>query len=76
MKTSDCEFKLKFMNQKVPDEEEIISRVVKYWNDKEIIKKVLIIRSFKRTGISILMDGTENNLVNIPEYLSEELCPK
>ena len=76
MKKSDSNFRLKSMNQKIPDEEEIISQVVKNWYDKEIIKKDLIIKSFKRTGISILMDGTENNLViylniYLKNYLSQ-----
>jgi hypothetical protein len=73
MKNSDCNFRLKTNNNKLPDEEEIISQVVENWFDNKIIKKDTIIKSFKRTGISILMNGSENNLVNLPEFLSDEL---
>ena len=73
MKNSDCKFRLKTNNNKLPDEEEIISQVVENWFDNNIIKKDTIIKSFKRTGISILMNGSENNLVNLPEFLSDEL---
>ena len=73
MKNSDCNFRLKTNNNKLPDEEEIISQAVENWFDNKIIKKDTIIKSFKRTGISILMNGSENNLVNLPEFLSDEL---
>ena len=49
MKNSDCKFRLKTNNNKLPDEEEIISQVVENWFDNKIIKKDTIIKSFKRT---------------------------
>ena len=47
--------------------------VVENWLDNKIIKKDTIIKFFKRTGISILMNGSENNLVYLPEFLSDGL---
>ena len=39
------------------------------WYNK--IKKDSIIKSFKKTGISIKMDGSENSMVDIPENIIE-----
>ena len=58
MKNSYCKFILKTNNNKLPDEEELISQVVENGFDKNIIKKDTIIKSFKSTGISILLNGS------------------
>ena len=38
-----------------------------------IISKDIIVNSFKSTGISIKLDGRENNLVTKHEILTEEI---
>ena len=37
------------------------------------IQKDSIIKSFKKAGISIKLDGSENNMVDIPENIIENL---
>ena len=68
MKNSDCQFRLRTNNNKLPDKEEIISQVVENWFDNNKIRKDTTINAYKRAGFSILMDGTKNNLVNSPEF--------
>ena len=42
---------------------EIIDAVVKIWNDDGIITSSNVIKSFKTTGISINLDGSEQHMV-------------
>lgn len=47
MKTSDYQFRLRTNNNKLPDEEEIISQVVENWFDNNRIKKIQLLKLLK-----------------------------
>lgn len=52
-----------------PSENEIIDIFCDVWYNK--IKSESTINSFKKTDISVKIDGSENHLVNIPEIILE-----
>ena len=61
------------MNKKKPNEFDIINYVYKICYDKEFINDKMIIGSFKITGISISLDGSENHLIKFYKELSDEI---
>ena len=61
------------MNKKKPNEFDIINCVYKIWYDKEFINDKMIIDSFKITGISVSLDGSENHLIKYHSELSDEI---
>ena len=73
MKTSDDEFRLKNNNNSCPSDDIIIVHELNNWYDDQKIKKETIIKSFRKTGISIKMNGEENNQICIPSKFSNNL---
>ena len=73
MKSSDCEFRLKNNNNTCPSDNIIITHVVNDWYDNEKIKKEIIIRSFKKTGISLKKNGEENDQIDNPTKFTDDL---
>lgn len=69
MKQCDCQFRRNNNNSRPPNEGEIIEMFHDIWYNK--IQKDSIIKSFKKAGISIKLDGSENNMVDIPENIIE-----
>ena len=67
MKQADTHFRIKNKNIRPPNENEIINMFRDIWYNN--VKKQSILNSFKKTSISIKMDITENNLVNLPEII-------
>ena len=51
----------------------LIDEVVKIWNNDEIIKPCNTINSFKITGISINLNGSEQHLVKKNDEICEEI---
>ena len=46
---------------------------VKLWYDETKIRKETIIKSFKMTGISTKLDGSDTNEISIPEIILDEI---
>ena len=69
----DTDFRIDSMNKKKPNEFDIINAVYKIWYDKEFINYKMIIDSFKITGISVSLDGSENHLIKYHKELSDEI---
>ena len=69
----DTDFRIDSMNKKKPNEFDIINCVYKIWYDKEFINDKMIIDSFKITGISVSLDGSENHLIKYHSELSDEI---
>ena len=51
----------------------LIDEVVKIWNNDEIIKPCNTINSFKITGISINLNGSEQHLLKKNDEINEEI---
>ena len=66
----DIDFRIKNQNTKKPSYNDIIETIVNIWYDEKIITQNEIIKSFKVTGISNKLDGSENNMV----IKNDELC--
>ena len=60
-------------NKKKPSEIDIINAVVELWNDDTKITKESIIKSFKVTGISVNLDGSEDNLIIHHDEICDEI---
>ena len=43
-----------------------------WWNEKNGIKKELIINSFRKSGIMLKMDGSEDDLFEYPNEIVEK----
>lgn len=69
MRAADTNLRIKNKNIHPPSENDIIDNFSDVWYNK--IKSESIINSFKKTGISVKMYGSENYLVNIPEIILE-----
>lgn len=69
----DTEFRISHMNIKKPDYNDVIDAVYENWYSEDKITKEIIIRSFKCTGISIALDGSENGQMVHHEEVSEEI---
>ena len=69
MRAADTNLRIKNKNIHPPSENDIIDNFSDVWYNK--IKRESIISSFKKTGISVKMDVSENHLVNIPEIILE-----
>ena len=59
----DLDFRIKNLNSKKPTRDDIINAVVNLWYNDDLISQKNIISSFKCTGISVKLDGTEQNLI-------------
>ena len=69
----DSDYRINHLNSKKPDCYEIIDAIVRLWYDDTKITVDIIKNSFKITGISINLDGTENHLVKKNDEVSEEI---
>ena len=73
MRQEDTLFRIKTANIRPPSEEDIIEMFVKIWYDETKIRKDVIIKSFKTSGISTKMDGSDKNEINLPEIIIDEI---
>lgn len=73
MRQEDTLFRIKTGNIRPPFEEDIIEMFVKIWYDETKIRKDVIIKSFKTSGISTKMDGSDKNEINLPEIIIDEI---
>ena len=73
VKQEDTLFRVKTGNTRPPNEDEIIDMFVKLWYDETKIRKETIIKSFKMTGISTKLDGSDTNEISIPEIILDEI---
>ena len=69
----DSHYRINHLNTIKPDYYEIIDANVNLWYDETKIKTDMIKNSFKITGISIKLDGSENHLVKKYDEISEEI---
>ena len=69
----DINLRISYGNIRPPIEEENRDLFIYIWLNK--IKIESIVNSFRRRGISVKMDGSENNLVNIRKLFWIFLCP-
>ena len=69
IKKWDTLFRISNNNTRKPTNKELLEAIYNIWYDENIISKKMIYHSFKITGISINMDGSENHLVHINENL-------
>ena len=69
----DIDFRIKNKNAKKPNPDDIINAVVNIWYNDALIKRSIIITSFKCTGISIQLDGSEQELVHKHDELCDEI---
>ena len=68
MRNADTNIRIRIGNKSGPTENEIIDIFTDRYNK---IRKEVIINSFKKTGISIKMDRSENYLLDIPDNILE-----
>ena len=73
MKQEDTLFRIRTKNMRPPNENEIIDMFLKIWYDDSRVRKNTIIKSFKMTGISTKMDGSDKNEIELPEILIDEI---
>ena len=66
----DTEFRIKINNSRTPKENVILNIFWEIFYNVASIQS--IINAFKTTGITIKMQGSENNLVKLPEIILEE----
>ena len=59
--------------KKKPSEEDIINAIEDIWFNENYITKEQIIKSFKITGISSNLDGSENHLIKHNEEIGDEI---
>ena len=69
VKNWDAIFSINNMNIKKPEYKDILLGINNIWKNDNTINKEIIKKSFKITGISIKLDGSENNLVYVNENL-------
>jgi len=69
----DIDFPIKNKNTKNPNLNNIINAVVDIWYNDTLIKQSNIITSFKCTGISIKLDGSEQELVHKHNEICDEI---
>ena len=69
----DIDFRIQNKNEKKPTPNDIINAVVDIWYNNTTIKQCNIINSFKSTGISINLDGSEQHLVHKHAELCDEI---
>ena len=67
--TYDSLFRIKTLNNIRPTEEDIINKIYEIWNDDSKIIKEIIFNSFNKPGISVKLDNSENNLINVSDEL-------
>jgi hypothetical protein len=61
------------LNSKKPTRDDIINAVVNLWYNDDLISWKNIISSFKCTGISVKLDGTEQNLIKKYDDVCNEI---
>lgn len=71
MRAVDTNLRIKNKNIHPSSENDINDNFSDIWYNK--IKSETIINSFKKTSISVKMDGSENHLINIPEIILKNL---
>lgn len=59
--------------QKKLSEEDIINAIEEIWFNEKYITKEQIIKSFKITGISSYLDGSENHLIKHNIEIGDEI---
>lgn len=69
----DLDFRIKNLNNKKPTRDDIINAVVNIWYNDDLISRKNIISSFKCTGISVKLDGTEQNLIKKYDEVCDEI---
>jgi hypothetical protein len=69
----DLDFRIKNLNSKKPTRDDIINAVVNLWYNDDLISWKNIISSFKCTGISVKLDGTEQNLIKKYDDVCNEI---
>ena len=69
----DSDYRINNLNSNKPDCYEIIDAIVSLWYDETKITVDIIKNSFKITGISINLDGSENYLVKKNDEVSVEI---
>lgn len=67
--TYDVLFRINTLNATKPTDEDIINKVYEIWNEDTKITKEMIYKSFIKPGITVKLDNTEKNLINISEDL-------
>ena len=65
----DSLFRINTLNKIKPTEEDIINKIYEIWNDGSKITKEMIFNSFKKPGISVKLDNSEKNLINVSDEL-------
>lgn len=61
------------MNQKKPNSYDVIDAVNHLLYDDNIITEDIISKSFKTTGISVMLDGSKNYMIKKNEEICEEI---
>lgn len=69
----DIDFRINNKNTCKPNESDIIDVVVQIQYNEKGITSETIINSFKTTGISVNLDGSEQNLIKKNKYLCDEI---
>lgn len=64
----DTNFRINNLNIKNPNEIDIIEAINDIWYNNNDITREMIIKSFKITGISVKVNGEENNLIRKIEF--------
>lgn len=69
----DLYFRIKNLNSKKPNRDDIINAVFNLWYNVDLISRKNIISSFKFTVISVKLDGTEQNLIKKYDDFCDEI---
>ena len=69
----NIDFYLDTQNKRKPSELDIINAITDLWYNENFITKEIIIKSFKVTGISSKLDGTEDNLIILHNEICEDI---
>ena len=69
--TYDSLFRIKTLNKIRHIEEDIINKIYEIWNDGSKITKEMIFNSFKKPEISVKLDNSEKNFINVSDELIE-----
>ena len=69
----DTCFRIDHQNSRKPKDEEILDSIINIWYNDNDFTREKVQNSFKVTGISTNLDGSEQNLIAKHEELSEEV---
>ena len=67
------DFRIKNFNTQKPNRDDIINEIVNLWYNHDLISPKNIISSFKCTGISVKLDGSELNLIKKYDDVCDEI---